>query len=250
MKNSFVMYQMWEPMISTMRTEDAGKLFKAIYAYQTNGITLPESDPLYPVFAMIRTQFEHDNQRYEETCKRNRENANKRWSESESIRNDATAYDGIRTDANYADSDSDSDSEKNKRIKDKDTCAVPSPKTLAPEADVEAIPLNNGSEWKPTSAEYDEFVRLYPAVDIQAEFRKMRGWSISNPAKRKTKNGVKRFVNSWLSREQDKGSKQVPLAAEKPKPKQNAFNSFESQHEYNWDELAKTLSHYPVADTG
>lgn len=44
----------------------------------------------------------------------------------------------------------------------------------------------------------------------------------------------------------------VPLAAEaqKPKPKQNAFNSFENQHEYNWDELAKTLSHYPVADTG
>ena len=78
----------------------------------------------------------------------------------------------------------------------------------------------------------------------------MRGWSMSNPSKRKTKNGVKRFVNSWLSREQDKGSKHVPLAAEKPKPKQNAFNSFENQHEYNWDELAKTLSHYPVADTG
>ena len=34
---------------------------------------------------------------------------------------------------------------------------------------------------------------------------KMEGWLDANPRKRKTKMGVKRFVNSWLSRAQDKG---------------------------------------------
>lgn len=33
----------------------------------------------------------------------------------------------------------------------------------------------------------------------------MRGWLDSNPDRRKTRRGVRRFVNSWLSQEQDKG---------------------------------------------
>ena len=34
----------------------------------------------------------------------------------------------------------------------------------------------------------------------------MRSWSNSNPEKRKTRKGVKRFVNSWLSKAQNSGS--------------------------------------------
>ncbi len=77
--------------------------------------------------------------------------------------------------------------------------------TSEPEADVEAILLNDGTEWRPSEALFAEYVRLYPNVDVKQQFNEMRGWCISNPNKRKTKRGVKRFVNSWLSREQDKG---------------------------------------------
>ncbi len=73
------------------------------------------------------------------------------------------------------------------------------------EADVEPIILNDGSEWRPTQALFAEYVRLYPKVDVKQQFNEMRGWCISNPQKRKTRRGVARFVNSWLSREQDKG---------------------------------------------
>lgn len=73
-----------------------------------------------------------------------------------------------------------------------------------PEADVEAIPLNDGTEWRPTQSEFEEFERLYPSVDVRREFAKMRGWSSSNPSRRKTKKGVKSFVNTWLSKEQDR----------------------------------------------
>lgn len=41
----------------------------------------------------------------------------------------------------------------------------------------------------------------------------MKGWLNANPTKRKTKRGIKRFINSWLSREQDK-----------PKPNNNPNN--------------------------
>jgi len=77
--------------------------------------------------------------------------------------------------------------------------------TSEPEADVEALILNDGSEWRPTEALFAEYVRLYPNVDVKQQFNVMRSWCLSNPKKRKTKRGITRFVNSWLAREQDRG---------------------------------------------
>lgn len=78
-----------------------------------------------------------------------------------------------------------------------------------PKADVEALLLNDGTEWKPTKTLFAEYVRLYPNVDVKQQFNEMRGWCLSNPEKRKTKRGITRFVNSWLSREQDRGGRKV-----------------------------------------
>lgn len=67
------------------------------------------------------------------------------------------------------------------------------------------LPLVDKSEFPITPAQVAEFRELYPAVDVMAELREMRGWCIGNPTKRKTKAGIMRFVTSWLSKEQDKG---------------------------------------------
>ena len=45
----------------------------------------------------------------------------------------------------------------------------------------------------------------YPAVDVFAEIAKMESWLDANPKKRKTQAGIKRFINSWLARAQDRG---------------------------------------------
>ncbi len=68
--------------------------------------------------------------------------------------------------------------------------------------------LNDKSEHGVTKTEVDTWKELYPAVNIEQELRNMKGWLISNPTKRKTKKGINRFINNWLSREQDKGYKQ------------------------------------------
>lgn len=78
-----------------------------------------------------------------------------------------------------------------------------------PEADVEALILNDGSEWRPKEALFAEYVRLYPNVDVKQQFNEMRAWCISNRPKRKTRRGITRFVNSWLAREQDKGYRKM-----------------------------------------
>ncbi|AHF11497.1 MULTISPECIES: hypothetical protein [Dehalobacter] len=65
--------------------------------------------------------------------------------------------------------------------------------------------LNDKSEYGIAEAKIAEWSKLYPAVDVQQELRKMKGWLDANPSKRKTRSGILRFVNNWLSKERDRG---------------------------------------------
>lgn len=80
------------------------------------------------------------------------------------------------------------------------------PRQKPAKAGCEAILLNDGSEWQPDEDEYAEYVRLFPGVNVGEEFVKMRSWSIANGSKRKTRNGIRRFVHNWLSKEQDRAT--------------------------------------------
>lgn len=68
-----------------------------------------------------------------------------------------------------------------------------------------SLPLNDGTLHGVTASEVKKYRELYPAVDVMQELRNMVGWLDGNPSKRKTKAGVRRFINGWLSREQDRG---------------------------------------------
>ncbi len=68
-----------------------------------------------------------------------------------------------------------------------------------------SMPLNDGTEYGVTQAEIDKYSSLYPAVNILQELRDMVGWLDANPNRKKTRKGIKRFINNWLSTEQDRG---------------------------------------------
>lgn len=81
------------------------------------------------------------------------------------------------------------------------------------------FPLNTGEEYPVFQDHIQEWERLYPAVDVMQELRKMRGWLSSNPAKRKTKTGIMRFINAWLAKEQDRGG----TVQASPSPKRGKY---------------------------
>lgn len=66
------------------------------------------------------------------------------------------------------------------------------------------LSLNDNSEFEVTENYLKKLKPLFPAVNIEQEFRKMCAWSINNPKKRKTRKGITRFINNWLSNAQDK----------------------------------------------
>ena len=103
-----------------------------------------------------------------------------------------------------------------------------------PLSDVEPITLNDGTEWVCPLADYEEYRRLYPGVDIDKAFREMRAWCKSNPANRKTARGIKRFVNGWLSRQQDSGKGSHS-------PKQVKDNNNFERRQYDMDALERRL---------
>ena len=68
-----------------------------------------------------------------------------------------------------------------------------------------SLPLNDGSSFEIFQSDIDVRSNLYPAVDVMQQLRNMAGWIDGNPSKRKTRSGIKRFVNSWLAKEQNRG---------------------------------------------
>jgi hypothetical protein len=68
------------------------------------------------------------------------------------------------------------------------------------------LPLNVKATYHSvTTLDVEEWMMIYPAVDVMQELRNMLGWLNANQNKRKTKSGIKSFINRWLSKAQNMG---------------------------------------------
>lgn len=94
------------------------------------------------------------------------------------------------------------------RLQEDNVCSeLPENGTPSQSPAVLQIPLNDKTTYGVTDAQIKKWTELYPAVDVVQQLRQMIGWCDSNPKRCKTRTGVLRFINSWLSREQDRAGK-------------------------------------------
>ena len=80
------------------------------------------------------------------------------------------------------------------------------------ERPVAFIPLADGSEYPVPVSLACEYATAYPGVNVMGEFGKARAWCLSNPRQRKTKNGIRRFLNGWMDKAQNNASRSSPAA--------------------------------------
>ena len=99
---------------------------------------------------------------------------------------------------------SESESNPNPESNPKEYCAEPQAADAPP---VISLPLNDGTFFDVSENDRAKWSQLYPSVDVLQQLRNMAGWCDSNPTKRKTRGGIKRFITAWLAREQDKCGK-------------------------------------------
>lgn len=74
---------------------------------------------------------------------------------------------------------------------------------LPPAAELELV---DGTLFQISQKDVASLSTAYPDVEVLQQLREMEIWTQANPQNRKTARGIKRFVCSWLSREQDKAA--------------------------------------------
>lgn len=202
----FCAYHSYLDSMEELNDTERGRLFTACLIYSKTGEAPQLRGNERFVFPTLKAQIDRDKATYDSRCKKNSDNIRKRWN--------TDVYDGEQPCTNDTKT-KEKEKEKTKE-KAKDNYIPPSvvcgelPSSPPPAA---VLPLVDGTDFEISVETVAELSGLYPAVDVAQQLRSMRGWLLANPKNRKTKAWIMRFVNSWLSREQNSAR---PAANQKP----------------------------------
>jgi hypothetical protein len=200
----FCAYHSYLDSMEELNDTERGRLFTACLIYSKTGEAPQLRGNERFVFPTLKAQIDRDKATYDSRCKKNSDNIRKRWN--------TDVYDGEQPCTN----DTKTKEKEKTKEKAKDNYIPPSvvcgelPSSPPPAA---VLPLVDGTDFEISVETVAELSGLYPAVDVAQQLRSMRGWLLANPKNRKTKAGIMRFVNSWLSREQNSAR---PAANQKP----------------------------------
>lgn len=100
-RDSFILYKSHYEPISGLTDEQLGRLFRAIFQWQINGKADPGPD-IAMAFGFIINQCRIDNIKYDERCKKNRDNILSRW---ENDKKDTTVNNRIQSYSKHTDND-------------------------------------------------------------------------------------------------------------------------------------------------
>lgn len=104
-------------------------------------------------------------------------------------------------------------SESNKNINSTEPQSAPAVLTM---------PLVDGSEFEIREQDIEEWHDAFPNVDVLQQLKAMRLWCKDNPERKKTRKGVRRFITSWLDKEQNRGSSRGSSVTSSQPPKKPA----------------------------
>lgn len=176
-------------LIQVSGPEAAVGLLEALEAYSMDGTEPEDIDPVAEIiFEGMRKELDIDREKYDRMVQQRKDAIAERWRREK----DTKEYDRINSNTDSRQKTEDSRQEI--EIKDSNAGAEP----------LIGLPLNDGTEHQVTQEDLNEYSALYPAVNVMQELRDMRGWLLANPSRKKTKRGIKAFIRTWLSKEQDK----------------------------------------------
>ncbi len=213
----FCAYHSYLDALEPLTDAERGRLFVACLKYSKSGEVEHLSGNERFVFPVFRGQIDRDNAKYANKCKKQADNANKRWNKDDANdANDATAYDGIpnvphhEKDANDA-KEKEKEKEKTK-AKDNGIYGASAP-TRAPEQQGDACQKATRFV-RPTVQEVADYCRERGnQVDAQrfVDYYTANGWRVGkNPMK-----DWKAAVRTW---EKQEGVSPTPVAPRWGKP--------------------------------
>lgn len=209
-KPSFLVYYDNEVIVLRLPDDEAGKLFKSLFPYGRESIK-PDFDrnpALAMAFDILSMAIDRDKEKYTRRCEANRENGRKggRPKKNQTDIKETQKNERLFLKPKKADKDRDKDKDKDKDMDmDSINTISPEPDKSAPDPSGIKLPLNDKTYYDVPLSDIELWKDTYPAVDVEGELKRMIAWLESNPTKKKTRRGITRFINSWLSRTQDRG---------------------------------------------
>lgn len=192
--------------MAPLTDEDFGKLVRALLLYGRDGTPVDLDGDCRFYCTRVMNKDRHyaeraaeEEEKRERVSRRNSRNAMARYRTSEK---DAADCDGMQAHA-MAGNTIPNQSKPYQTKPDQSKGDSAEPEKVS--ASAPAIPLVDGTDFYISEKELEEWKKAFPAVNVEQELREMRAWCLANPTMRKTARGVHRFINTWLSREQDKG---------------------------------------------
>lgn len=210
-KPSFLVYYDNEVIVLRLQDEEAGRLFKSLFPYGRKQVKpdFEENPALAMAFDILSMAIDRDNEKYERRCDANRENGRKggrpKKDQTKTQKSERFFPKPKKADKDKdRDKDRDRDSQKDKDMqKDNIRTVCPEPEKPAPNPSGILLPLNDKTSYDVPLDKIAVWKDAYPAVDVEQELKRMAAWLDSNPTRRKTRRGITKFINTWLSREQD-----------------------------------------------
>lgn len=268
--DGFITHKVYYDSLREFDDVTLGKFYRNLIDF-CDGKEVQSIDPVSDaIFKIVIRHITKDMTVYTEKCRRNRENAKKRWDKehqdedyTEDDLDDATVCDCMRPHANdataYVDAtvsksatvpidayisnvsniskvsnikESNVSKVSNVNINKKDVCTLQAdvPAALMPYT----LLLKDGTYYRIPESDYKNLQEAFPNVNLDVEFKKMVLWC-SDPAnaqKRKTKKGIMKFIRFWL------GKTDAPVVIQKPEP----ANKVHEERRYDFDELEKILT--------
>ncbi len=214
-KPSFLVYYDNEVIVLRLQDEEAGRLFKSLFPYGRKQVKpdFEENPALAMAFDILSMAIDRDNEKYERRCDANRENGRKggrpKKDQTKTQKSERFFPKPKKADKDKdRDKDRDRDSQKDKDMqKDNIRTVCPEPEKPAPNPSGILLPLNDKTSYDVPLDKIAVWKDAYPAVDVEQELKRMAAWLDSNPTRRKTRRGITKFINTWLSREQDEGGR-------------------------------------------
>lgn len=107
-KTYVALYYTYRDQLVALSDAERGQLLIALLDYAKDGYVPVFEGALQMAFLFIKSQIDRDSARYDERCRKNRNNALKRWEG-----NDAVAHNRIQTDAEHTEEDENAQPETN-----------------------------------------------------------------------------------------------------------------------------------------
>ncbi|OEE65890.1 hypothetical protein A1OO_08765 [Enterovibrio norvegicus FF-33] len=99
---------------------------------------------------------------------------------------------------------------------------VETPLSVDIEPAIFQLPLKGGGSSPVTQSDIETLSKTYSTVDVKSEIAKAADWLISNPTRRKTPRGIKRFITGWLSRSSERLGRPTSMSQQARIEAQNA----------------------------